>query len=163
MELTQDEVIHILNLINEAPIGRFRLQVGDLNMEVAKGAAAASETTLRAGNVVDADAGPVKPEPVTVERRNDIAAVTSTEIVETNLAAINAPILGIFYRQADPGSPPYVEVGSIVTADTTVALMEIMKLFNPVKAGMRGRIRKICVDNGQLVEFGQPLFLVQPE
>jgi biotin carboxyl carrier protein len=48
-----------------------------------------------------------------------------------------------------------------VEEDTTVALIEVMKLFNPVQAGLRGRIHKICVDNGSLVEYGQPLFLVK--
>lgn len=77
--------------------------------------------------------------------------------------AIKAPLLGIFYRRPQPGSPPYVEVGSLVDENTTVALMEVMKLFNPVRAGVMGRIHKICIEDGELVEYNQVLFLLKPE
>ena len=82
---------------------------------------------------------------------------------DENLLAIKAPLLGIFYRRPQPGSPPYVEVGSLVDENTTVALMEVMKLFNPVRAGVMGRIHKICIEDGEPVEYNQVLFLLKPE
>lgn len=81
---------------------------------------------------------------------------------EEGLEAINAPVLGLFYRRPEPSAPVYVEEGSLIDEDTTVALIEVMKMFSPVKAGIKGRIRRICVENGALVEFGQPLFLIEP-
>ena len=62
--------------------------------------------------------------------------------------------MGLFYRRPNPESPPYVEEGQVVKADDTVALIEVMKLFTSVKAGTRGTIVHICVENAQLVEYG---------
>jgi acetyl-CoA carboxylase biotin carboxyl carrier protein len=82
---------------------------------------------------------------------------------EDGLIPINSPLLGIFYRAPKPGAPPFVEIGSYVTEDDTVCLVEVMKLFNTVKAGVKGRIAKICIENNQVVEYNQTLFLVEPE
>jgi acetyl-CoA carboxylase biotin carboxyl carrier protein len=71
--------------------------------------------------------------------------------------------MGMFYAQPEPGAPPFVTVGSNVREDTTVALVEVMKTFNAVTAGVRGRIVDVCVQNAELVEFGQALFRVAPE
>lgn len=167
MELSREDVIQILKLIDEAPIGRFSLEVGDLKLEVAKG----TENTIIPP--------PERPPTETPARRTDVAASTQAETSvpllgegatshsptasNVQLRQIAAPLLGIFYRRPEPGAPCYVEVGSLVEEDTTVALIEVMKLFNPVKAGMRGRIARICVENGDLVEYGQNLFEVGPE
>ena len=75
--------------------------------------------------------------------------------------AIKAPVLGTFYATPKPGAPPFVEVGQLVAEDDVVCLIEVMKLFNTVKAGVRGRIVKICVEQAQMVEFQQPLFLLE--
>ncbi len=169
MELTQDDVIHILKMIDEAPVGRFSLQVGDLKLEVAKGDGPAA---LSAIQPLSQPAGQSAAVAATVEKLPAPAAATPSVAVPaaTDLAApvaagvvvIKAPILGIFYRCAQPGAPAYVEHGSMVEEDTTVALIEVMKLFNPVKAGVRGRILRISAENGVLVEHGQELFQVAP-
>jgi acetyl-CoA carboxylase biotin carboxyl carrier protein len=75
---------------------------------------------------------------------------------------IKAPMLGTFYRSPKPGAPPFVEVGQSVNEDDVVCIIEVMKLFNTVKAGVRGQITKILAGNGQMVEFQQPLFLIKP-
>ena len=79
------------------------------------------------------------------------------------LVPITAPNLGTFYRAPKPGTAPYVEVGQSVSETTEVCLIEVMKLFTPVRAGVSGRIAKACVEDGEMVEFGAPLFLVEPE
>jgi biotin carboxyl carrier protein len=71
--------------------------------------------------------------------------------------------MGMFYAQPEPGAPSFVTVGSTVNEDTTVALVEVMKTFNAVSAGVRGKVVEICAQNAQLVEFGQVLFRVVPE
>jgi biotin carboxyl carrier protein len=76
---------------------------------------------------------------------------------------IKSPIMGMFYAQPEPGAPSFVTVGSTVNEDTTVALVEVMKTFNAVSAGVRGKVVEICAQNAQLVEFGQVLFRVVPE
>jgi len=76
--------------------------------------------------------------------------------------AIKSPMVGTFYRAANPEAPSYVEEGDAVNKDTTVCMIEAMKVFNEIKAEMEGTIAAILVENGQSVEYGQPLFLVKP-
>ena len=71
-------------------------------------------------------------------------------------------MLGVFYRAPVPGEKPFVEVGQRVRADDTVALLEVMKLFNSIRAGLDGEVVKILVDNGTMVEFDQALIFVKP-
>jgi biotin carboxyl carrier protein len=77
--------------------------------------------------------------------------------------AITAPNLGTFYRSPKPGSPPFVELGQRVSAETEICLIEVMKLFTSVKAGVAGTIRRIDATDADLVEGGQTLFHIEPE
>jgi biotin carboxyl carrier protein len=70
--------------------------------------------------------------------------------------------LGTFYRSPKPGTPPFVEVGSIISAETEICLIEVMKLFTTVRAGVRGTVREVYPADSDLVEYNQPLFLVEP-
>jgi len=78
-----------------------------------------------------------------------------------DLHTITAPMVGTFYRSPSPDADPYVDVGSQVTPDKVVCVLEAMKVMNEIKAECTGEIVKVCVENGQAVEFGQPLFLVK--
>jgi acetyl-CoA carboxylase biotin carboxyl carrier protein len=71
-------------------------------------------------------------------------------------------MLGTFYRASAPGEQPFVDVGSQVDPDTVVCLIEVMKMMNSVKAGVAGTVVEVCAENAQLVEFGEPLFRVDP-
>ena len=75
---------------------------------------------------------------------------------------INAPLLGRFYSKPDPASPPFVTVGSTVDVETPVGLIEVMKLFNTVQAGVRGTITEVCVPDGEFIEYGTAIFRVRP-
>lgn len=72
-----------------------------------------------------------------------------------------SPMVGTFYRSSSPESEPFVEVGSRITEDSVVCIIEAMKVMNEIKAELRGEIVEILVDNGDPVEFGQPLFLIK--
>jgi acetyl-CoA carboxylase biotin carboxyl carrier protein len=72
-------------------------------------------------------------------------------------------MLGTFYRAEAPGASPFVEVGATVGPDTTVCIIEVMKMMNSVPAGVGGTIAEVVPENGQLVEYGEPLFRVTPE
>jgi acetyl-CoA carboxylase biotin carboxyl carrier protein len=74
---------------------------------------------------------------------------------------VRAANLGTFYRSPKPGAPSYVEVGGRVYGDTEVCLIEVMKLFTPLIAGVQGVVREVYVTDGALVEFDQPLFLIE--
>lgn len=79
-----------------------------------------------------------------------------------NAVIVRAPYLGTFYRAPKPGSPVYVDVGSTVTADTEMCLVEVMKLFTAVRAGVAGTVHAILATDGAMVEADQPLFAVIP-
>lgn len=76
---------------------------------------------------------------------------------------VKSPMVGTFYSSPQPGEPAFVKVGDKVKADSTVCLVEAMKFFNPIKAEVTGTVKKILAKDGDAVEFGQTLFLVQPD
>ena len=92
-----------------------------------------------------------------------VSQKASPDAIEPGWLAVTAPNLGTFYRSAKPGSPPFVEVGDRVTAETEICLVEVMKLFTSVKAGVAGIIRRIDAADAELVEGGQTLFHIEPE
>jgi acetyl-CoA carboxylase biotin carboxyl carrier protein len=79
-----------------------------------------------------------------------------------NMATIEAPMVGTFYRASSPTAEPYVREGDMVKEGQIVCIIEAMKLMNEIEAKVAGRVAKILTDNGQPVEFGQPLFLIEP-
>jgi len=81
---------------------------------------------------------------------------------EENLVELTSPMVGTFYRAPAPDAPPFVEEGDEVNEDDVVCIIEAMKIMNEIKAERKGRIKKILVENGAPVEFGQPLFLIEP-
>ena len=82
--------------------------------------------------------------------------------VPAHWVPITAPNLGTFYRSPKPGAPPFVEVGQMVEAVSDICLLEVMKLFTTVKAGQKGTIRRVCVNDADMVEHGQTLFYIDP-
>lgn len=81
---------------------------------------------------------------------------------EAGLVPITSPMVGTFYSSPDPESPSYVSAGDNVSPDTTVCIVEAMKVFSEIKAECSGKIAKVLVKNAEPVEYGQPLFLVRP-
>ncbi|MEQ9095378.1 MAG: acetyl-CoA carboxylase biotin carboxyl carrier protein [Phycisphaerales bacterium] len=81
---------------------------------------------------------------------------------DDGLVAIESPMVGTFYSAPDPDSPEFVSSGASISPDSVVCLVEAMKVFNEIKAEMAGTIERVCVKNGDAVEFGQPLFMVRP-
>ena len=125
MELTQDDVIRILKLIDESPMGRVSLQVGDFKLEVEKGTGPGSESAISVRTSRPAAAAKTLP-PARLEAGvQEKAESKQAPGTDENLLAIKAPLLGIFYRRSQPGVPPYVEEGSPVDEDTTVGLKTI--------------------------------------
>ncbi len=81
----------------------------------------------------------------------------------SNVLEIVSPIVGTFYLTPSPNADPFVEVGSHIEEDTVVCIIEAMKVMNEIKSEIKGTIKKILVSNGQSVEYGEPLFQVEPE
>ena len=84
------------------------------------------------------------------------------ETIPQGWTQIRAPSLGTFYRSPKPGTPPFVEVGGKISAESEICLIEVMKLFTTVRAGVKGTVREIYPADSDLVEYNQPLFLVEP-
>jgi acetyl-CoA carboxylase biotin carboxyl carrier protein len=170
MDLTEDDVLQILNLIDKSSFDFLQLELGDLKLTVSKVGNPPSvsvEKSVRSPQTA-ASEGPNEPGPVSKTiaggRVGDRLETEPKDAVDTDgLVAIPAPMLGTFYVAPAPGAPPFVDPGSSVDEDTTVGLIEVMKVFSSVKAGVRGVITGILVENGQFVEYGQRLFLVRPD
>jgi acetyl-CoA carboxylase biotin carboxyl carrier protein len=90
------------------------------------------------------------------------AAPAATPARAPGLVEITSPIVGTFYRAPAPDADPFVEAGTQVEPDTTICIIEAMKVMNEVKAEKKGVIREVLVENGQPVEYGQPIFLLEP-
>jgi acetyl-CoA carboxylase biotin carboxyl carrier protein len=82
-------------------------------------------------------------------------------VAEPNVRNVASPLLGTFYRAPKPGAPPFVEVGAEVEEETVVAIIEVMKLMNTVRAGVRGIVSEILVADGALAEYGETLMRVR--
>jgi acetyl-CoA carboxylase biotin carboxyl carrier protein len=167
MELSEDDVLHILKLIDESKFDYFQLEVGELKITVSKG----EPIPLNSSPQQVATAPAATPAPVSAKPAAAPAAAPAAQIAPASVEAraateglltVTAPLLGTFYVAPEPGAPPFTHVGANVTEDTTVALIEVMKVFNSVRAGVKGTIVEAVAQNGQFVEYGQTLFLVKP-
>lgn len=94
--------------------------------------------------------------------REHAAAGTSPQ-PEAGLVDVIAPMVGIVYRGASPGAPPFVEVGNEVRVGTQLCIIEVMKLMNSVTAGVAGTVAEVCVENGAAVQYGDVLFRVRAD
>jgi acetyl-CoA carboxylase biotin carboxyl carrier protein len=121
-------------------------------------ATAAPVSAVPAPAPVQSEAPEVKKE-VTPEKE----PAKKGDVEDPSLVKIVSPMVGTFYRAPAPDAPPYVQVGDKVTERTVVCIVEAMKLMNEIEAEVSGEIVDILVENGQLVEYGQPMFLVKPE
>jgi len=160
MELTEDDVLHILKLIDESHFDYFQLEVGELKITVSKGDPIPVATNPQTSAAPAATAPAPKPAVAPPAAPAPQAAKSVT--VPEGMLTITAPLLGTFYVAPEPGAPPFVKVGQTITEDTTVGLIEVMKVFNSVRATVKGTITDVVVQNGQFVEFGQTLFIVKP-
>ncbi len=165
MELSEDDVLHILKLIDESKFDYFQLEVGELKITVSKGdplpptpapqnaAAAPASVSTPAAAAKHAAGTATTPDPPQPPK---------AAAIPPGLMPITAPLLGTFYVASEPGAPPFVKVGDTVNEDTTVGLIEVMKVFNSVRSGVNGVVTEAVAQNGQFVEHGQTLFLVKP-
>jgi acetyl-CoA carboxylase biotin carboxyl carrier protein len=147
MSLTAKDVEQIMALLESSRFGRLSLEMEGLKLELARNGAAKSNVSPAPA---PSPAPSPPPEPGSPARRDGVVEVTS-------------PLLGIFYRAPKPGEPAFVEVGARVEEESVIGIIEVMKLMNSARAGVRGEIVEILVPNGELVEHGQPLMLVRPE
>ncbi len=175
MDISHDDVLNILKIIDSSSLEELHLEIGDFTLIVRKRRAGTVPDVQRAAGT-DHGSETLRPgaplaawpeggaEPVVVQRIREAAQARRegpARPVREGGVEVKAPMVGIFYRAPAPGAPPFVEVGSMVTEDDMVCIIEVMKLMNSIRAGCRGRVVEICADNGAVVELGQTLIVVE--
>ena len=177
MDLSQDDVIQIIKFMDESKFDELHLENGDLKLVVnrrrARNPVGAPEIRFEdqvkktsSRNTTLSQTEELSPPSISVPAKEEtsISKVHSESVPEEDgLIPIHSPMLGTFYRAPTQDDPPFVEVGTVVSEENTVCIIEVMKLFSAIKAEVRGRIVRICAENGQMVEYNQVLFLVEPE
>ena len=174
MDLNEDDVIQIIKYLDESNFNELRLQIGDLRIVVNKsGSTTPLPDVIQPVPPVDPPPAysapstpphaPERPSPSPAPEVGEPEPAAADSTGQGQRVSINSPMLGTFYKAPAPGEPPFVEVGTIVDEDTTVCIIEVMKLFSTIKAEKRGRVTRVSVEDGQLVEYGQVLFLLDPD
>ena len=156
--LTLDEVRELINLIAEKQFTEFELERGKFRMRLGRGTTTKSITEIVPHMFV-----PPEPVPAVKVAESPTTATAATPVAapapqEENLHIVTSPIVGTFYRASSPTAESFVKVGDSITVGKTLCIIEAMKLMNEIQADVNGAVAKIFVENGQPVEFGQPLF-----
>ena len=160
MSLTAKDVETIMGLLEASHFDRLTLEMEGLKLELARRGAAPRAEPMPLPSPVQ---GPVAiPTPAPGASAPPPVAPVSIEGRE-GLVEVRSPLLGIFYRAPKPGEPPFVEVGGMVEEEAVIGIIEVMKLMNTARAGVRGQVVEIVARNGELVEHGELLMLVRPE
>ncbi|HBT73708.1 MAG TPA: acetyl-CoA carboxylase biotin carboxyl carrier protein [Lysinibacillus sp.] len=162
------EIREIIKLVDSSSIDEFVYEVDGAKVKLKKNNVIVTETVAPKKEVVapvvqqsaPAEAPAVTPAPAKVEEA-PAAATSATN--DPSLHKIVSPMVGTFYQAPNPDSPVYVKPGDKVGNETIVCIVEAMKLFNEIEAEVQGEIVEVLVKDGDLVEYGQPLFLVKAE
>ncbi len=164
------EIREIIKLIDQSTLDEFSYESEGTKIKIKRGDKNSHKPTIQslesssvgeASKVETIQAPVVNEAPKVVETENQVAKLAPVEEDNSSLHKITSPMVGTFYQSSSPDTPAYVQVGSKVTADSIVCIVEAMKLFNEIEAEVDGEIVEILVKDGQLVEYGQPLFLVK--
>lgn len=155
MSLTAKDVEEIVRLLEASQFSRMRLNIDGMKIELERGTPLPSPPPVESAQPAEAPSPPPAPQAKPARAKR---AVPRDGLVE-----VKSPLLGIYYRSPRPGERPFVEVGSSVEEDTVIGIIEVMKLMNSARAGVRGEVVEILVANGESVEHDQPLLLVRPE
>ncbi|SNS22779.1 acetyl-CoA carboxylase biotin carboxyl carrier protein [Noviherbaspirillum humi] len=144
----------LIDLVAESDIAELEVTEGESKVRIVKSSAGAAGQVvmMQPQALPQAASAPVAPAA--------IAAPAPAAPAEPQGHVVKSPMVGTFYRASAPGSPAFVEVGSTVKEGDTLCIIEAMKLLNEIDADASGVIKEILVENGQPVEFGQPLFII---
>jgi acetyl-CoA carboxylase biotin carboxyl carrier protein len=151
-ELTYEDLLRIVELIKTTShFSEFRLKVGDI------------EVSLRRANGLMPRAQPAPPSEAVAAPSGATPQTRTERQFPAGMHLVRSPMVGTFYSTPVPGKPPFVEVGQAVQPDTTVCIIEVMKLMNSIAAGAAGVVKEILVANAAPVEYGQALMVIGPK
>ena len=146
----------LIKMITETDITEFELDNSDEKIVIRRG----SKTEYVS---IAAPAAPMyaAPQPIAAPAAAPAAATAAPAPAAESGETVNSPIVGTFYRSPAPDAAPYVEVGQVIEKGQVLCIVEAMKLMNEIEAEFRCKIVKICKENAQAVEFGDPLFVIE--
>ena len=147
----------LIDLVSESNVSELEITEAEGKVRIVKSSGAAP--TLVAAPMVAA----VAPAPVAAAPQPAAAPAVSAEAAPAEIAGhvVKSPMVGTFYRSSSPGAKAFVEVGTVVKAGEPVCIIEAMKILNEIEADQSGTITQILAENGQAVEYGQPLFVIE--
>ncbi len=157
------EIREIIKLIDQSTLDEFVYESDGTKIKMKKsdkGLVKVEKQPVESSSVEVQPRVEVAPTPV-VEKKEEAAPAVVSQVDDSSLHKITSPMVGTFYQSSSPEAAAYVTVGDKVSQDTIVCIVEAMKLFNEIEAEVTGEIVEILVKDGQLVEYGQPLFLVK--
>ena len=158
MTLTAAEVAEIMRIVEQSTFDELSLEMDGIQLTLRR-AGVSGKITRSVTAPARADAAAPRPAAAIAPT----AARTVSDAVDATHKDITSPMLGTFYRAPKPGSAPFVEIGSVVDEDSVIAIIEVMKLMNTVRAGVKGVIREILPADEALVEFGEVLMRAQTD
>jgi acetyl-CoA carboxylase biotin carboxyl carrier protein len=163
VKIDLDQIRSLLSVVSSTDITELTIENGDEKITVKKGhpvavAAPAPAHLELAAVPAAAHAQRHAPQPVEAPKVDNNGSKAEAEA----LLSITSPMVGTFYRASSPTTPPFVDVGDRVNVGQTVCIIEAMKLMNDLPSEVAGKVVKVLVENGSTVEFGQPLFMVDP-
>jgi len=166
--LKVQEIRELIKLVDQSSIDEFVYENEGSKIKMKKYTGTATVTTVQAPQAAVQTVPVIQPAapaaaPVQEQKQEEAVSNVTTQADTSNLHKITSPMVGTFYASPTPEADAYVKAGSVVTKDSIVCIVEAMKLFNEIEAEVNGEIVEVLVKNGQLVEYGQPLFLVKPE
>ena len=170
MKLDFEQLKELIRIVGRSQISEFTLESEQLKICLSKSQekeperaatttvvsppeAVPAQTMVSATAIAGEDKGPVAPSPQVKEAEANLLGPGQEVIV--------APMVGTFYRAPSPEAAPFIDLGDLVEVGSTVCIIEAVKLMNEIEAEIRGRVVKILAENGQAVEYGQPLFIVE--
>lgn len=161
--LKLSEIKELIELVDKSTLQELEIENEGSRLSIRK-ASPQFAPVMAQPMVMSPSAGLNMPEVTVSEVTSGNAGDSAVATPDTShLHTIVSPMVGTFYRSSSPDANPYVNIGDKVGDKTTVCIIEAMKLMNELEAEVKGSIVDILVENGQLVEYGQPLFLVKPE
>lgn len=165
MDISHKDMMEILEIIEKVDIDYFELEAGGFRILLDRNDSRRVETRSSNGPVASDPLPEIgrAPEPAQVPDAAASGPPPASTGSEEGLVAVRSPMIGVFYAAPRPDAPPYVQVGDRVTADMTIAIIEVMKVFNSVNAGVDGTVERILVANEDFVEVDDILILIRPD
>jgi acetyl-CoA carboxylase biotin carboxyl carrier protein len=155
------DIQNLIKFVAKSGASEVKLEMEDIKITIKTGSEKSETTILQQAPMAIPQMSVAPPVAQSIPAETPITEKVTTD-EDSKYVEIKSPIIGTFYRKPSPDKPVFVEVGDTVNSETIVCMVEAMKLFNEIEAEVSGKIVKILVDDATPVEFGQPLFLVDP-